>query len=674
MACGSALALGKIAGYAGGIEREAAVYSEKNGFEHWTITGPSGNFEFSVEPGEYMVSCGGSLVPYVRVREGETTRVNRSENPSIEMQSEMWTPPGLSFGQTYTAMGTSFNGVGLWMPSGDTRLRLSLREGGPDGRLIGEVVTPEKKQWITTISMGDVRCPTEPGKVYYVELESADGTPWSIAMPKGPDVYDGGIAYFDRKPHPESDLGIGVWETRPGLVHIAAAQEDQHFIKEGPGSGSCTVAGQTFVARNGRNILAAGANCGFGGGVQDFIYTIYKGGPSGEVVTSKKTRMVSDWGTTAYFLPHEVILEPGERYYFEYKRVDGEPFYSYLSADVYPDGEAYRDGKIVEGGFDQFFEIRGEVEPGGLTFPYNIKLSDITSDSATVSWETGTPADGIVHYGDSTRLGSTAVATAGLDIEHKVTLAGLEPGTTYYYRATSYTGKETFTRMWGRMESFMTLPVGTDSPRFDRPEQPAPAAPRGPNEVPIVNGGFEEGLQGWSRCSSADPKKYEEAEKEYPIGNGPFGSATYGADGYTPHSGKMMYGWSYLGAEDPNPLLPREDWKHEIVYQRIAVTPGQRYVLKAWAITGDRGSGWGRDSRVRLVVDPADSGALESIETSGNASATQWFALENQWKPISLHFTAEKNTAVVGAHFLQWWALEACYLYVDDVRVEAVSE
>lgn len=662
----SAHAKGKLAGNAGGNEREVAVYSAARGLVEWTITGPSGQYEFTLDPGEYMVSCGGRLAPYVRIRDGETTRLSYADVPNVDMQSEMWTPSCISFGQTYTATGTAFNGVGFWMPGGETRLKLSIREKGPEGRLIGEITTDEKKTWITGAGMGSVHCPTTPGEVYYVELASVEGVRWSIATPKGPDPYEGGIAYFDGVAHPETDLGISVKESRPGLVSVAAARNDQHFISEGPGSGSCRVAAQTFVARHGKNILTIGANCGFGGGIQDFLFSLREGSPDGRELFSKRARMVSDWGTTVYLLPNEVLLKEGQQYYFEYRRADGEPFYSYLSSDTYAEGKAYRDGKEVEG-FDQLFHVTGEVEPGGITYPYNMLITDVTDTSARVSWETGTPADGEVLYGDDLALRNRVSAGDALTTEHAAVLTDLQPGTVYYVRVTSSTRKEGSSKAYGRVESFMTEPSGDDLPRFIRPEPAPPEAKPGPGSVPLVNGGFEDGLTGWSRCSMAEPKS---PSADYPVGSGPFGSPTPGIDGYGPRAGRSMYGWRYLAVDDPNPEVPREDWKHEIIYQRISVIPGKSYVLKAWAITGDRGSGWGRDSRIRLVADPTDSGILESPKTASDAIATQWFALENLWRPISLPFTAKADHAVVGVHFLQWWALEASYLFVDSVSVE----
>jgi len=668
-ACSCAQAKGKLIGNAGGGEREVVAYSASKGLAAWTITDPSGEFEFSLDPGDYMVSCGGQLAPYVCIVDGKTTTINHSDQPSIEQPTEMWTPACRSFGQTYVATGTAVSGLSFWMPQGSTAMRFSLREDGPNGKLVGESVGTEKCDWITGFGLDATKFPTVPGKRYYAELASTENIAWTIAMPKGPDPYDGGIAYFDGIPHPESDLALNIGEVHPAPVTVAAAQADQHFIEKGPGSGDCVVAGQSFVATKAKNVLTMSANCGFGGGATDFIFAIKEGGPDGKVIAEKAARMVSDWGSTAYFEPDEVTLTPGAPYYFEYRRADGKKFYSYLSADTYAEGKAYRDGKEVEG-FDQLFDIVGEIEPGGITYPYNVKISDITASGAKVTWDTGTAADGTVLYGEDPLVRQSVVANDDLSKEHSAAIGGLKPATVYYYRVVSWTRKEGASKAYSRISSFVTPPAGPDEPKFDKPDAIPPVQAPGPRDVAVVNGSFEEGLTGWKRCSVAKPKE----SKDYPIGNGPFGSANAGTDGYKPHSGKSLYGWSHLGADDPNPTVPREDWKQELIGQPIKVQPGHKYLLKAWILTGDRGSGWGRDGRVRLCVDTGNKGLLDSIDASGGATATQWFATENEWKPVSLHFTAEKDTAVIGVHFLQWWALDADYLYVDDVSVEDIDE
>ena len=100
---------------------------------------------------------------------------------------------------------------------------------------------------------------------------------------------------------------------------------------------------------------------------------------------------------------------------------------------------------------------------------------------------------------------------------------------------------------------------------------------------------------------------------------------------------------------------------------------GRDYQLKAWILTGDRGSGWGRDSRIRLTVDETDAGLLESFDTIDRANVTQWFATRHQWMPVTVRFTAGSDHVTIGVEFLQWWALEACHLYIDEFSVRPVD-
>ena len=129
----------------------------------------------------------------------------------------------------------------------------------------------------------------------------------------------------------------------------------------------------------------------------------------------------------------------------------------------------------------------------------------------------------------------------------------------------------------------------------------------------------------------------------------------------------------YFGPEDPTWKEPREDWKREVIYQEIKIQPNTEYELTAWILTGDRGSGWGRDSRIRLAVDETNAGLLENIDTVDQANATQWFATQHLWMPVTLRFKAKNDRCTIGAEFLQWWALEACHLYIDDFSVHPVK-
>ena len=91
------------------------------------------------------------------------------------------------------------------------------------------------------------------------------------------------------------------------------------------------------------------------------------------------------------------------------------------------------------------------------------------------------------------------------------------------------------------------------------------------------------------------------------------------------------------------------------------------------SLTGDRGSGWGRDTRARLAVDEGDAGVLEEFGTVNQANVTQWFATRDRWLPVSLRFKAKSDHVTIGVEFLQWWALETSHLYVDELSVRRVD-
>ncbi|RLJ01518.1 MAG: hypothetical protein DRP11_04260, partial [Candidatus Aenigmatarchaeota archaeon] len=67
----------------------------------------------------------------------------------------------------------------------------------------------------------------------------------------------------------------------------------------------------------------------------------------------------------------------------------------------------------------------------------NILSSEVTSNSAKISWTTDEPATSQVEYGSTEDLGLTTALNSTLVTEHSVILTGLEHGTTYYFRARS---------------------------------------------------------------------------------------------------------------------------------------------------------------------------------------------------------------------------------------------
>ncbi len=100
---------------------------------------------------------------------------------------------------------------------------------------------------------------------------------------------------------------------------------------------------------------------------------------------------------------------------------------------------------------------------------------------------------------------------------------------------------------------------------------------------------------------------------------------------------------------------------------------GSLYEYSAWICTGDRGSGWGRDSRARLVYDAAGGTTLDATRTLNPDWSTQPFATRSGWRRAAVRIKAESDEIVIGLHFWQWWALDADYLFVDDMRLTKVK-
>lgn len=66
----------------------------------------------------------------------------------------------------------------------------------------------------------------------------------------------------------------------------------------------------------------------------------------------------------------------------------------------------------------------------------SIRIEGITNALAIVTWETNEPSDGVVEYGATSDLGLTA-SQSGFFTKHEITLTGLKPATTYYFRLKS---------------------------------------------------------------------------------------------------------------------------------------------------------------------------------------------------------------------------------------------
>jgi hypothetical protein len=82
------------------------------------------------------------------------------------------------------------------------------------------------------------------------------------------------------------------------------------------------------------------------------------------------------------------------------------------------------------------FTTESDTSPPIFTYSPQVVPGSVTAHEATINWTTNELSDSLVDYGLSTSYGES-VYDGDEVTSHSVTLTGLEPATTYYYRATS---------------------------------------------------------------------------------------------------------------------------------------------------------------------------------------------------------------------------------------------
>jgi len=105
----------------------------------------------------------------------------------------------------------------------------------------------------------------------------------------------------------------------------------------------------------------------------------------------------------------------------------------------------------------------GPVRPQtGIAFPDGTASGDVTASAAIIWTRLAEPAAVRLEYGTSPALGAVSEpeqATAATDFTVKIELAGLQPGTRYFYRPVAVAGDRTGAGLVG---SFVTAPAPAD--------------------------------------------------------------------------------------------------------------------------------------------------------------------------------------------------------------------
>jgi hypothetical protein len=320
-----------------------------------TVTDDDGSFAFdNIAEGTYALASerpSGALPGYVAAVE---VGGNGVEHVDMRIDSAYAIPAGEQrwgrtvrvAGQTFVANGRSIVGASVRADSPST-LRLRIKVGGPNGAIISPlsltVVDKAAQRYSVTWRPGSVA--TVPGKKYYLEALTADGSPWSCYISVMGDAYRSGTLYLDGQSDPDHDLSA--------TVFCDSAQHPAAYLQWSPGEQGVWAdeIGQIFVA-TGECLLAAACYARAEEVAEPLVlvYTVHEDGPNGRQVGCSKTSDAPPGTEHAVaWLPGEVTLEPGRRYYLRLKSASGERILCYLISNDYRFGHAVIDGKAEWG-------------------------------------------------------------------------------------------------------------------------------------------------------------------------------------------------------------------------------------------------------------------------------------------------------------------------------------
>lgn len=245
-----------------------------------------------------------------------------------------------------------------------------------------------------------------------------------------------------------------------------------------------------------------------------------------------------------------------------------------------------------------------------------VSVTDVTTNSATISWTTTVPSAGAVRYGsgyDYTSLASGATLTTN----HSITLTGLAPDTTYQCRILSVASG------YGNLNREID-PVTTDK---------TPAL--------LGNGGFE----------SFGPKQ---PWIIYGRSDGRVTGTWYW--GFAARSGGAFFGSA-------------ASWDHKTggCYQEVGAVPGHEYQVTAYTRCYQSAGAPGDDA-ARLGIDP--TGGTDPAST--NIVWGSW-AYSDDWTPMSVSATAAADKMTIYVDIRQPFGYEWNINVVDDVALADVT-
>ncbi len=329
--------------------------------------------------------------------------------------------------QTFVATGTDVAMVTVISPDGGSCVRVTIREGGPEGPQVGpqrNVVNGSLFPAFARWTPGEV--PTIPGRQYAVRLDLISGHSWVPAFSYRTNQYPNGHAWMDGEPIPEADLRVAVTSRDNGFL-------DEYRVTNWWRSNSFAELIQTFVTRGQELRIAQMMLAGQEGYVMRVSVHQWSGSypPGPQVGVAKHAEMSASLLQGAVWGPAEAPLSPGGTYAVRFVRADGQPFAIYGDSDDYSQGQAYFDG-TPENGID----IRGCIvtrqrDLGDIVLT-NTSFTPVSGTEVEVAFDTNVATTGTVVYKTGSPVFETIVpAEATMKTSHTITVHHLTPDTSY---------------------------------------------------------------------------------------------------------------------------------------------------------------------------------------------------------------------------------------------------
>lgn len=293
-------------------------------------------------------------------------------------------------------------------------------------------------------------------------------------------------------------------------------------------------------------------------------------------------------------------------------------------------GAAYhyrvRTGAVDDG--DAFSPDRTFVVPSAsaVHITSGPQVTDLSDISATITWTTDVPSTGVVEYSLDASYGSSVSEAGSGSTTHSVTLAGLQSGKSYQFRAVS--------------SAAGYAPAVKEGTPFTTV---APAAE-------LVNGGFEKGASGWTFW------------EVYPWGAGapdwPGHVSLYTNNG---------------GAFVPTPPTMEGNWRLTVdrgyasgvggVYQTLSA-PAGTYLVSGWVASGaDDGS-----EVIQLI---AKDGTYATGIPTGTLVAD--LTTSSPWKRYAALVEVASGYLTIATRVSQYYAAGAVAGHFDGITVQPVQ-